>query len=56
MPPPAGRRRAAATLPLQLGFSISGGWDDATVVPDALGLINRSDAAAPLLPKGALPQ
>jgi AsmA protein len=41
---------------LQLGFSISGGWDDATVVPDALSLINRSDAAAPLLPKGALPQ
>ena len=56
---------AAATRPstsggdasaLQLGFSISGGWDDATVVPDALGLINRSDAAAPLLPKGASPQ
>ena len=41
---------------LQLGFSISGGWDDATVVPDALSLINRSDAAAPLLPKGASPQ
>ncbi len=41
---------------LQLGFSISGGWDDATVLPDALSLINRSDAAAPLLPKGALPQ
>ncbi len=42
--------------PLQLGFSISGGWDDATVVPDALGLINRSDAAAPLLLKRASPQ
>ena len=39
--------------PLQLGFSISGAWDDATVVPDALSLINRSDAAAPLLPKKA---
>jgi len=41
--------------PLQLGFSLSGGWDDATLVPDALGLINRSDAAAPLLPKAAAP-
>ena len=47
---PAGDERRRCS-PLQLGFSISGGWDDATVVPDALGLINRSDAAAPLLPK-----
>jgi AsmA protein len=38
--------------PMQLGFSITGGWDDTTVAPDALGLIHRSDAAAPLLPKG----
>jgi hypothetical protein len=37
---------------MQLGFSITGGWDDTTVAPDALGLIHRSDAAAPLLPKG----
>jgi AsmA protein len=49
--------RAAATgsdaSSLQLGFSISGGWDDLTLFPDALSLINRSDAAAPLLPKNA---
>lgn len=37
--------------PLQIGFSLTGGWDDATLTPDALGLIQRSDAAAPLLPK-----
>jgi AsmA protein len=37
--------------PLQLGFTLTGGWDDATLAPDALSLINRSDAAAPLLPK-----
>lgn len=41
--------------PLQLGFTLSGGWEDATFAPDALGLINRSDAAAPLLPKPSSP-
>ncbi len=41
--------------PQQLGFSLSGGWDDATLAPDALGLIHRSDAAAPLLPKTTSP-
>ncbi|WP_294540703.1 AsmA-like C-terminal region-containing protein [uncultured Rhodoblastus sp.] len=41
--------------PLQLGFNLSGAWDDATLVPDALGLIHRSDAAAPLLPKKPAP-
>jgi AsmA protein len=41
--------------PLQLGFSLTGAWDDATLAPDALGLIHRSDAAAPLLPKTAAP-
>jgi AsmA protein len=41
--------------PLQLGFSLSGPWDDATLAPDALGLIHRSDAAAPLLPKNPPP-
>ncbi len=40
---------------LQLGFSLSGGWDDAILAPDALGLIDRSDAAAPLLPKTLSP-
>jgi AsmA protein len=37
--------------PLQIGFSLTGGWDDAVLTPDALNLIQRSDAAAPLLPK-----
>ena len=46
---------AADAKPLQLGFSLSGSWDDAALVPDALGLINRSDAAAPLLPKAPSP-
>ena len=41
--------------PLQLGFSLFGPWDDATLAPDALGLIRRSDAAAPLLPKNPPP-
>jgi AsmA protein len=41
---------------LQIGFSLTGGWDDAAFSPDALGLIRRSDAAAPLLPKDAPPQ
>ncbi|MGO9755191.1 MAG: AsmA-like C-terminal region-containing protein, partial [Roseiarcus sp.] len=45
----------ADAKPLQLGFSLSGGWDDATLAPDALGLIRRSDAAAPLLPKALSP-
>ena len=40
--------------PLQIGFALSGGWDDAALTPDALGLIRRSDAAAPLLPRPAL--
>ncbi|WP_374545172.1 AsmA-like C-terminal region-containing protein [Rhodoblastus sp.] len=46
--------RAATTpdaKPLQIGFSLTGGWDDASLAPDALGLIRRSNAAAPLLPK-----
>ena len=47
----ASRLAAGEGNPLQLGFSITGGWDDATLAPDALGLINRSDAAAPLLSK-----
>ncbi len=46
---------AAEAKPMQLGFTLTGGWDDATLAPDALGLINRSDAAAPLLPKPAAP-
>jgi AsmA protein len=45
-PPPAPGAR-----PLQIGFTLSGGWEDAALAPDALGLIRRSDAAAPLLPK-----
>jgi len=49
----ATRASAAApdAKPLQIGFTLSGGWDDAVLTPDALGLIQRSDAAAPLLPK-----
>ena len=35
---------------LQFGFNISGPWDDPALIPDAEGLIRRSDAAAPLLP------
>jgi len=35
---------------LQFGFSLAGPWDDPVVIPDAEGLIRRSDAAAPLLP------
>ncbi len=46
---------SADAKPLQLGFTLSGGWDDAAFAPDALGLINRSDAAAPLLPKPSSP-
>lgn len=49
-PPATG---AADAKPLQIGFSLTGGWDDAVFAPDALGLIRRSDAAAPLLPKDA---
>ena len=54
-PSPPGRPPAAAAdaKPLQIGFSLTGGWDDAVFAPDALGLIRRSDAAAPLLPKDA---
>ena len=47
----ASRQTVGDGAPLQLGFSLSGGWDDAALAPDALGLINRSDAAAPLLPR-----
>ncbi len=39
----------------QLGFSISGSWDDPNVAPDAEGLIRRSNAAAPLLPPASPP-
>ena len=42
---------APGAKPPQIGFTLSGGWDDAVLAPDALGLIQRSDAAAPLLPK-----
>jgi AsmA protein len=49
----ASRPAAADAKPLQIGFSLTGGWDDAVFTPDALGLIRRSDAAAPLLPKDA---
>ncbi len=54
----ATRAPAAApdSTPLQIGFTLSGGWDDAVLAPDALGLIQRSDAAAPLLPKPQAPQ
>ncbi|MGO8740007.1 AsmA family protein [Rhodoblastus sp.] len=44
---------ASGDKPPQIGFTLSGGWDDAVLAPDALGLIQRSDAAAPLLPKPA---
>jgi AsmA protein len=40
---------------LQFGFSLAGPWDDPALIPDAEGLIRRSDAAAPLLPPGSSP-
>jgi AsmA protein len=43
-------RAGAGGKGLQFGFNISGAWDDPAVIPDAEGLIRRSDAAAPLLP------
>jgi AsmA protein len=46
-PPASG---AADAKPLQIVFSLTGGWDDATLAPDVLSLIKRSNAAAPLLP------
>jgi AsmA protein len=44
----AGRPRAKG---LQIGFELSGGWDDPTLTPDAQAFIRRSGAAAPLLPR-----
>lgn len=52
----ASANSAGEASPMQLGFSITGGWGETTVAPDALGLIHRSDAAAPLLPKGPAPE
>jgi AsmA protein len=40
---------------LQIGFDLSGNWDELNVVPDAQALIKRSGAAAPLLPRGEAP-
>lgn len=37
---------------VQIGFDLSGTWDDPAFTPDAAALIKRSGAAAPLLPKG----
>lgn len=36
---------------LQIGFDISGSWDEPTFAPDAQAFIRRSGAAAPLLPQ-----
>ena len=41
----------AAPTPLQFSFDLSGSWDDPVLTPDALSLIRRSNAAAPLLPR-----
>lgn len=38
-------RAAAEGSPLQLGFSLTGGFDDVTLAPDAQALIERSKAA-----------
>jgi AsmA protein len=46
-------RAASDGKALQFGFNIAGPWDDPGVIPDAEGLIRRSDAAAPLLPSDA---
>lgn len=37
---------------VQIGFDLSGPWDEPSFTPDAAALILRSGAAAPLLPKG----
>lgn len=37
---------------LQIGFDLSGSWDEPAFAPDAAALIKRSGAAAPLLPRG----
>lgn len=37
---------------VQIGFDLSGAWDDPVFAPDAAALIKRSGAAAPLLPAG----
>ncbi|WP_159728537.1 AsmA family protein [Methylosinus sp. Ce-a6] len=37
---------------VQIGFDLSGPWDDPVFAPDAAALIKRSGAAAPLLPRG----
>ncbi len=36
---------------VQIGFDLSGAWDDPVFAPDAAALIKRSGAAAPLLPR-----
>lgn len=40
---------------LQIGFDISGSWDDLNFSPDAQSFIKRSGAAAPLLPQNEQP-
>lgn len=45
----AGRPREKG---LQIGFDLSGSWDEPAFAPDAAALIKRSGAAAPLLPRG----
>jgi len=44
----AGKPRPKGT---QIGFDLSGSWDDPTLAPDTRALIRRSGAAAPLLPR-----
>lgn len=46
----AAERPNADGAPLQIGFSLTGGFDDATLAPDAQGLIDRSKAADFLRP------
>lgn len=36
---------------MQIGFDLSGSWDEPAFAPDAAALIKRSGAAAPLLPR-----
>jgi len=51
----ASANHAGAEGGLQFGFTLAGPWDEPALVPDAEGLIRRSNAAAPLLPSTSPP-
>ncbi|MFY9629224.1 MAG: AsmA family protein [Methylocystis sp.] len=52
---PADEAGAPRARGQQLGFDLTGAWDDLNFAPDAKALIRRSGAAAPLLPPAAAP-